>query len=80
METVRIREAKANFSALIAAAEGGRPTLITRHGQPAAMVVPVEAGERLFPLATPSFAKFLLGLPELLDTERDTAPLRDVDL
>ena len=47
METVQIREAKAGFSALVAAAEKGRPTLVSRHGQPCAMIVPVADGARL---------------------------------
>lgn len=32
METVQIQEAKARFSALVAAAEKGIPTLVSRHG------------------------------------------------
>lgn len=31
METLEIREAKASFSALVAAADIGRPTLVSRH-------------------------------------------------
>ena len=80
MDSVQIREAKATFSALIAAAEQGRPTLITRHGQPSAMIVPVAAGQRLYPLAKPSFAEFLMSFPESIETERDTIPLRDIEL
>ena len=80
MDSVQVREAKATFSALIAAAEQGRPTLITRHGQPSAMIVPVAAGQRLYPLAKPSFAEFLMGLPESIETERDTTTLRDIEL
>ena len=80
MDSVQIREAKATFSALIAAAEQGRPTLITRHGQPSAMIVPVASGQRLYPLEKPSFAEFLMGLPESIETERDNTPLRDIEL
>ncbi|MFZ4624700.1 MAG: type II toxin-antitoxin system Phd/YefM family antitoxin [Rhodoferax sp.] len=36
MEMLQIREAKVSFSALVAAAEKGRPTLVSRHGQPCA--------------------------------------------
>ena len=83
METVQIREAKASFSALVAAAEKGRPTLVSRHGQPCAMIVPVADGARLYPLEMPNLASYLLALPEPFDTdfktERDTTPLRGVD-
>lgn len=86
MKTLQIREAKAGFSGLIAAAEKGRPTLITRHGQPMAMVVPVEAGRRLYAARAPSLADYLLGQcagarrSAPLPIKRDTTPLRDVDL
>ncbi|MBV5298340.1 MAG: hypothetical protein JZU64_09495 [Rhodoferax sp.] len=33
MEMLQIREVKASFSALVAAAEKGRPTLVSRHGR-----------------------------------------------
>jgi prevent-host-death family protein len=84
METVQIREAKASFSALVAAAEKGRPTLVSRHGQPCAMIVPVADGARLYPLEMPNLATYLLALPQAWDaapfqTERDTTPLREVD-
>lgn len=82
METLQIREAKASFSALVAAAENGRPTLVSRHGQPCAMIVSVADGARLYPLEMPNLASYLLALPEpleALETERDTTPLRGVD-
>lgn len=84
METLQIREAKASFSALVAAAEKGRPTLVSRHGQPCAMIVPVADGARLYPLEMPNLANYLLALPEPFaadfETERDTTPLRGIDL
>ncbi|MDQ5910797.1 MAG: hypothetical protein QG599_2894 [Pseudomonadota bacterium] len=81
MNTLQIRDAKAVFSAVIAAAEQGRPTLITRHGRPSAMVVPVEDGRRLYPDHLPSFADYLLSMPAApeLSIERDTSSLREVD-
>jgi prevent-host-death family protein len=79
MEIFQIREAKASFSALVLAAEKGRPTLISRHGQPCAMIVSVADGARLYPLEMPNLANYLLDLPESLETERDTTPLRGVD-
>ena len=79
MDTVHIRDAKAGFSALVAAAEKGRPTLVSRHGQPCAMIVPVADGARLYPLEMPNLANYLLAFPEPLATERDRTPLRGVD-
>ncbi len=79
MEIVQIREAKASFSALVAAAERGQPTLVSRHGQPCAMIVSVADGARLYPLEMPNLANYLLGLPAPLKTERDSTPLRGVD-
>ena len=79
MDVLQIREAKARFSALIAAAEKGRPTLVSRHGQPCAMIVSVADGARLYPLEMPNLASYLLALPEPLKTERDTTPLRGMD-
>ena len=43
VKRVQVREAKANLSALVAAAERGEETIITRHGKPVARVVPVIA-------------------------------------
>lgn len=79
MEMLQIREAKASFSALVAAAEKGRPTLVSRHGQPCAMIVSVADGARLYPLEMPNLANYLLSLPAPLETERDTTPLRGID-
>jgi prevent-host-death family protein len=79
MDTLQIREAKASFSALVAAAEKGRPTLISRQGHPCAMIVPVADGARLYPLEMPNLANYLLALPEPFETERDTTPLRGID-
>ncbi len=79
METVQIREAKASFSALVAAAEKGQPTLVSRHGHPCAMIVPVADGARLYPTEMPNLANYLLAMPEPLVTERDATPLRGVD-
>jgi prevent-host-death family protein len=79
LKTVQIREAKASFSALVAAAEKGQPTLVSRYGQPCAMIVPVAAGARLYPLEMPNLANYLLAMPEPLKTERDTTPLSGID-
>lgn len=80
MQSIQIRDAKAKFSALIEAAEHGKPTTITRHGRPAAVVVPVEDARRLYPENRPSFADLLLAFPGGVEFERDRTPLREVDL
>ena len=80
MEIMQIREAKAKFSALVEAAQQGQPTTITRHGQPAAVLVSVEDARRLYPDNKPSFADLLLSFPGGLEFERDTTPLREVEL
>jgi prevent-host-death family protein len=79
METVQIRAAKASFSALVAAAENGQPTLVSRHGKPCAMIVPMQDGARLYPTQMPNLANYLMTLPEPFETERDPTPLRGID-
>ena len=80
MKTVQVRAAKANFSALVEAAAHGRPTTITRHGRPAAVLVSVEDARRLYPDDQPSFVDLLLSFPGGLDIERDRTPVREIDL
>ncbi len=80
MKSIQIREAKATFSALIEAAERGQPTTITRHGRPAAVVVPIEDARRLYPEDRPSFAERLLSYPGGVELDRDDTPLREIDL
>lgn len=80
MRKIQVREAKAGFSALVDAAERGEPTTITRHGRPAAVIVPVEDARKLYPENKPSFADFLLSFPGPLETERDGTPLRQPEL
>lgn len=79
MKTLQIRDAKASFSAVVEAAERGEPTVITKHGRPAAMVVPVEEGHRLYRRNKPSFIEHLLSIPGPLEIERDQRPLREVE-
>jgi prevent-host-death family protein len=80
VKTLQVRDAKASFSALVEAAERGEPTTITRHGKPAAVVVPVDAARKLYPEGKPNFGAFLLGYPGGVELERDQTPLGDVDL
>lgn len=80
MQVVQVRDAKATLSALIEAAERGEPTTITRHGRPAAVLVPVADAERLYPASAPCFAEFLLGFPGGTEFERDPGPAREIEL
>lgn len=79
MNTINLRDAKANLSAVVEAAERGEATTITKHGRPAAVVVPVEAASTLLKADRPSFASLLMSIPSA-DFERDRTPVRDVDL
>lgn len=80
MKTLNLRDAKATFSAVVEAAAHGEPTVVTKHGRPAAMIVPIEEGRRIFPDTKPSFADLLLSMPHELEIERDQTPMREVDL
>ncbi len=80
MQTIQVRNAKARFSELVAAAERGEPTTITRHGLPAAVIVPVAMAKRLYPDQQRSFADVLLDYPGAIEFERDMTPIRDIDL
>lgn len=79
MKHVQVRDAEANLSALIEAAEQGRPTTITRQGQPAAVLVSVSDAEKLYASDT-GFADHLLAFPGGLELERDRTPPRSIDL
>ena len=78
VDIVQIREAKAGFSALVTAAENGRPIRVSRHRRPCAMIGPLAEGARLYPLEMPNLANDLLALPGLLETERDAMPSRAI--
>ena len=78
MKHMQLREAKAKFSALVEAAEKGETTIVTKHGRPAAKVVPVEDGLRVPSEGKPSFADLLLSIPYEIPFERDQTPPRDV--
>lgn len=80
MKTLHLRDAKARLSALVLAAEQGEATIITKHGRAAAMLVPVDAGRRLYDSDKPGFAEFLLEFPGPLEIERDLDPLRESEL
>jgi antitoxin Phd len=80
MRTLRLRDAKASLSAVVEAAEQGEATTITKHGKPAAVVMPVGDASRFYRANRPSFAALLMGIPHAVETERDPSPLREADL
>jgi antitoxin Phd len=76
---LQLRDAEATLSAVIDRARRGEPSIITRHGKPAAVVLGFEDWERLS--RVPSFGRLLMAAPlEPGDLERDEAPLRGADL
>lgn len=80
MQEVQLRDAKAQFSAVVDAAEQGEATVVTRHGTPVAVVVGHAEWQRLTG-ARKGFAEQLLAFPE--DTGeigRDPTPPRDPGL
>ena len=79
MKTMQVREAKASFSALVEAAENGEPTIITKHGKPAAAVVPIEVAQKLYSDRNDAFIDFLLKYPGGIELERNQSTLRDYD-
>ena len=78
MKTMQARDAKASFSALIEAAVQGRPTTISRHGVPVAVIAPIADARKIYPAETASFVDFLLSFPGGAEFERDGWPMRDV--
>ncbi len=80
MLSFQVRDAKAQFSQIVAAAERGQPTTITRHGRAAAVIVPVDDAKRLYPEERSSFAEVLLSFPGGVEFDRDPTPMRDIDL
>jgi len=79
MDQVQLRDAKARLSALVDAAERGEPTVITRHGKPAAMIVPMEHGQQITEKKKPNFVEWLTSMPYPMEFERDRRPMRTVD-
>jgi antitoxin Phd len=80
MRKIQLKDAKAKLSAVVDQATRGRPSVITRHGKPEAVVLGFADWERLSNV--PSFGRLLMAAPlERGDLpERDRRPLRDTDL
>jgi len=70
LETLSLGRARNQFSALVSAAEKGTSTVISKNGQPAAVIVPVDDARHLYPgllpqpsEGKPSFADLLMSIP-----------------
>lgn len=77
-----LQDAKNSFSTVVAAAEKGKPQLVTKHGRPAVVVVDAQTYERMATrekVNRPSLVDLLLAMPkDDIEFERIDAQLRDV--
>jgi prevent-host-death family protein len=80
MREIQLREAKANLSAVIDDTVRGEPAVITRRGQPQAVILSFKDWQRLS--RVPSFDRLLMAPPLGPDDlpERDQSPIRAADL
>ena len=80
MRKIQLKDAKAKLSAVVDQAVRGKPSLITRHGKPEAVVLGYAEWERLS--RVPSFGRLLMSAPlESGDLpERNRTPTRDSGL
>lgn len=78
MRTVQLREAKAQFSSLVDAAEKGEPTIVTRHGRAAAMLIPMDAARQVYPVDEPNLIEYLMTMPSEIPIRRNPSPSRKV--
>jgi antitoxin Phd len=80
MRKIQLKDAKANLSAVVDQATRGKPSVITRHGKPEAVVLGFADWERLS--RVPSFGRLLMAAPlqagDLPDRNRGT--MRDSGL
>jgi antitoxin Phd len=61
MREIQLRDAKANLSAVVDDAIGGKPAVITRHGKKQAVLLSYEEWRRLSQV--PSFGRLLMAMP-----------------
>ena len=80
MRTFQLKDAKATLSALVDNAVQGEPSLITRRGKPAAVVLGFADWQRLSNI--PSFGRLLASAPVGLEDlpDRDQTPLQAAEL
>ena len=80
MRKIQLKDAKANLSTVVDQATRGKPSVITRHGKPEAVVLGFADWERLS--RVPSFGRLLMSAPlgsgDLPDRSR--SPMRDSGL
>lgn len=79
MRSVPVREAKAKFSELLDAVEGGEEIMITRNGKPSVKLVSGVEGISKGQPRQKSFIRFLMEFPGGTDFERNTTSSREVD-
>ena len=80
MRKIQLKDAKAGLSAVVNQAARGKPSVITRHGKPEAVVLGIADWERLS--RVPSFGRLLMAAPvEPEDLPaRNRAPMRNAGL
>jgi antitoxin Phd len=80
MRRIQLKDAKSKLSAVVDQAVRGRPSVITRHGKPEAVVLGFADWERLS--RVPSFGRLLMSAPlERGDLpRRNRAPMRSSGL
>ena len=76
VKEMQLKDAKATFSAVVDRAAAGEPTIITRHGRKAAVLLSFEEYERLS--RVPGFGELLAAFPGDVDDlpERRRKPAR----
>jgi len=80
MKSWPLQEAKARFSELVKESIASGAQMVTRHGEPAVVVLPIEEYERMASRKE-SLRSFLTGAPRAeLDIERSIDEGRIVDL
>lgn len=79
MRSINLREAKANLSALVDAAEHGESTTITKHGKPAAVIIPLDLAAKIIEDKKPNFVDFLMSVPADIEFERNTSTGRNFE-
>jgi antitoxin Phd len=80
MRELKLRDAKANLSAVVDDAMRGKPVVITRQGERQAVIVSYKEWERLS--TVPSFGRLLMAAPLSADdlSSRNGPGLRTSDL
>jgi antitoxin Phd len=78
MRTVQLREARAQFSSLVDAADKGEPTIVTRYGREAAMLVPIEVARQVYPKDEPNLIEYLMTMPVEIPNRRNPSKSRKV--